>query len=133
MNPGGAAAAASSSSLRRLSIPNLRAAWWAMWTALSTRRRLQTAGLEPALAPPPPPPLPAEAERGVQAALRRRGDTCLVKSIVLQTWYAAHGKRLDLIIGVKASGEEFGAHAWLEGEAPHDDGPFLELVRRPAP
>jgi hypothetical protein len=81
---------------------------------------------------PAPPPLPAEAARGVRAVLRRRGDACLVRSIVMQRWLAAHGEPRDLIIGVKAPGEEFGAHAWLEGEEPHGDGPFHELVRRPA-
>jgi Transglutaminase-like superfamily len=67
----------------------------------------------------------------VHAALRRRGDTCLVRSIVLQAWLGAHGDAPDLIIGVKAPGEEFGAHAWLEGEPPHGDGPFHELLRLP--
>jgi hypothetical protein len=119
--------------MRRFSVPNLRAAWWALRTARRTRRRLKAHGLDSALSPPPPPPLPVEAERGAEAALRRRGYACLVRSIVMQTWLAAHGKRRDLIIGVRAPDEEFGAHAWLEGEPAHGDGPFEELLRRPAP
>jgi Transglutaminase-like superfamily len=69
----------------------------------------------------------------VRAALRRRGDTCLVNSIVLQSWYAAHGEPRDLIVGVTEPGDAFKAHAWLEGDSPHGDGPFLELLRRPPP
>jgi Transglutaminase-like superfamily len=125
-----------------------------------TRRLLAAEGLEAALAPPAPPPLPADAERGVSAVLRRRGESCLVRSIVLQAWEAAHGRRRDLIVGV-TDPAGFRAHAWLEGDAAHtdaglnpsglglgnadvvveaDDGAgaparrqFHELLRRPAP
>jgi hypothetical protein len=117
----------------RFSVPNLRAAWWAVRTARRTRLRLRNENLDAALFPPPPPPLPAAAERGVQAALRRRGHACLVRSIVMQVWLAAHGDRRDLIIGVRGPNEEFGAHAWLEGEPAHSDGPFHEILRRPVP
>ena len=51
----------------------------------------------------------------MNAVLRRRGDTCLVRAIVAQTWEAAHGRRRDVIIGVTAPGE-FRAHAWLDDE-----------------
>ena len=78
--------------------------------------------------------------RGVRAALRRIGETCLVNSIVMQAWEAAHGKRRDLVIGTTGP-ESFEAHAWLDGdpvvpasepdvEAMRD---FGELLRRPAP
>jgi hypothetical protein len=127
------AEATSTPSMGRFSVPNLRAAWWAVRTARRTRRKLRAEGLESALAPPPPPELPAAAERGVQAALHRRRHTCLERSIVMQTWLSAHGERRDLIVGVKRPGDEFEAHAWLEGEPAHGDGPFHELLRRPAP
>jgi hypothetical protein len=68
----------------------------------------------------------------VRAVLRRRGDSCLVRSIILQAWYAAHGEQRDLIVGVTEPGEAFSAHAWLDGEAPHGSEPFDELLRRPA-
>ncbi len=92
--------------------------------------------------------------------LRRRGESCLVKAIVLQAWQAAHGRRRDLIVGV-TDPAGFEAHAWLEGDprhtdagvdtsqlglvgraealdagddhAPPDRRPFHELLRRPAP
>ena len=105
---------------------NLRAAWWAVRTVRRTRRVLEAHGLDAALAPPPPPSLPAEAERGVHGALRRWGDTCLVSSIVLQTWEAAHGRRRDLIIGT-TSPTDFRAHAWLQGDSlPGPDEPGID-------
>jgi hypothetical protein len=146
--------------VRRLDPANLRAAWWALRTARRTRRLLAAEGLEAALAPPAPPRLPPGAERGVQAVLRRRGESCLVRAIVLQAWEAAHGRRRDLIVGV-TDPAGFRAHAWLEGDPlhadagldpsrlglgerdeaveagddhqPHGRRQFHELLRRPAP
>lgn len=130
---------------------NLRAAWWAMRATRRTRRRLAAEGLDAALRLAPPPPLPAEAERGVRAALQRAGATCLVSAILLQVWKAAHGQERDLVVGVGGAAE-FRAHAWLEraasisGEFPpepaaafsasavpadQDAERFQELVRRP--
>src|SRR6476469_4162513 len=107
--------------LRRFSLPNLRAAWWAVMTARRTRLRLRRNGFDAAIVLSPPPRLPAAAERGVRGALRRRGESCLVRSIVLQSWLAAHGEPRDLIIGVRAPGEDFAAHAWIEGEMQHGE------------
>src|SRR6266576_3187187 len=110
--------------MRRYSVANLRAAVWAWTAARRTDRRLRKHGLDSALPLPPPPALPREAERGVRAALRRTEDTCLVESIVLQRWFAAHGEPRDLIVGVSDPTDEFRAHAWLDGDEPHADGPF---------
>jgi hypothetical protein len=101
--------------VRRLHPANVRAAWWALRTARRTRRRLAAGGIDAALGPPPPPPLPRDAERGVRAALRRSGESCLVTAIVLQGWEAAHGRSRDLIVGVTGA-TDFRAHAWLEGD-----------------
>ena len=117
---------------RRFSLANLRAAWWAFRTARRTKRSLRAGGLDGALPASPPPQLPRGAERGVRAVLRRRGESCLVRSIVLQAWYASQGEPRDLIVGVREPGDAFAAHAWLEGETPHGSGPFDELLRRPA-
>jgi hypothetical protein len=69
----------------------------------------------------------------VRGALRRRGEGCLVTSIVVQSWEAAHGRRRDLVIGV-TSPSEFGAHAWLDGDAaPAANEPFQEILRRGLP
>ena|SRR5436190_15795733 len=122
----------SDAGLKRFDIANARAALWTQRAARATRRTVERRGLEAALPAPPPPPLPAGAVRGVRAVLRRGHYTCVVRSIVMQAWLAAHGEELDLIVGVRAPGREFAAHAWLEGEPPHAEGPFHELLRRPA-
>jgi hypothetical protein len=80
---------------------------------------------------PAAPELPNEAARGVYAVLRRRTDTCLVRSMVLQTWDAAHGRPRDLIVGVTSPSDGFQAHAWLEGDPPCEAEGFRELLRRP--
>jgi transglutaminase superfamily protein len=116
----------------RSRISKVRAAWWALLAARRIRAELRNHNLAGALDPTPPPSLPAEGKRGVQAALRWTRQSCLVRSIVMQAWLAAHDEERDLVIGVKAPNEEFGAHAWLEGDPPHGDGPFHELVRYPA-
>ncbi len=130
-----------------------------MRAARTVRRRLAAEGLDGAFVVPPPPDLPAEAERGMRAALRRRGETCLVRAIVRQAWEVEHGRRRDLVIGVTGAAD-FHAHAWLEGDrvpapgaddldpaqlgldstnargdasAASDPGAFHELMRRPAP
>jgi Transglutaminase-like superfamily len=117
----------------RFTVPNLRAAWWAFRAARSTERRLRRGGLDGALVLRPPPQLPAEAERGVRAVLRRSEESCLVESIVLQAWHAGQGRRRDLVVGVSPPGEQFRAHAWLAGDVPGPEGRFRELLRRSAP
>lgn len=115
----------------RIDIATLRAAWWAMRSARRTRRRLDREGLEAILGLPSVPPVPEPAGRGVRAVLRRRNDTCLVQSIVIQAWDAAHGRPRDLVVGVTSPSRGFEAHAWLEGDSPPEEA-FQELLRRPA-
>jgi hypothetical protein len=117
--------------MRRLDLPTLRAALWALRASGRARRAFARKGLHtPSL--PAVPNVGLDAERGVTAVLHRRGHTCLVQASVRQQWLAAHGDRRDLIIGVRGPGDEFGAHAWLEGDHPcHSEG-FHELVRRAA-
>lgn len=78
---------------------------------------------------PAPPALSDGAIRGVYAVLRRRHVTCLERSLVLQRWLAAHGDSRAVIIGVTRPGDDFHAHAWLEGEFPCHPG-YEELTRR---
>jgi hypothetical protein len=112
-------------------LATLRAAWWALRAIRAARRGISRRGVAP-VSLPAVPYLPGSAERGVTAALRRTHQRCLVRATVLQAWYAAHGQRRDLIIGVTAPGPDFQAHAWLAGNPPcHSDG-FRELLRRPA-
>lgn len=113
---------------RRLDPQALRAAWWARGALSHSRRALGRGELDEIVLAPPPR-LPSAAERGVQAVLRRRSATCLERSLVLQRWYAAHGQRRDVVIGVNGAPADFSAHAWLDGEQLPPDTHFDELVR----
>jgi len=109
---------------------DLRAAGWALSAHSRLRKRLDDEGAEASV--PPPPPLPPEAVRAVRATLRARRASCLEGAVVLQAWHAAHGRPLDLVIGVTATGDGFHAHTWLEGEDPRPGDEFTEILRRPA-
>jgi Transglutaminase-like superfamily len=108
----------------------MRAGWWAARATRAARRHLRASGLETQARLPSVPPLPSDAARGVHAVLRRADASCLVRSIVLQAWYAARGERRDLVIGVAGAGDGFRAHAWLDGDPGADE--LTELLRRPA-
>ncbi len=110
------------------SIATLRAAWWAHRALRDARRQLPRRPLdEVTLASPPP--LPADAVRGVRALLARRPHSCLEGALVLQRWLAAYGEPRDVVIGVVAPGEAFGAHAWIDGDPAAAAEPFVELCR----
>ena len=111
---------------------DLRAASWAVGAARQARRVLSEGGLDD-LVLAPPPPLPARAGRGVSLAVRVVARNCLVRAAVRQAWYAAHGRPIDLVIGVTAPAEGFKAHAWLDGDPDGEAAGFRELTRRPAP
>jgi hypothetical protein len=113
--------------LKRL-VATLRAAWWTL-RALKRARGELRAGRLRGIALAPPPPLPTDADRGVHAILRRRPNTCLERSLVLQRWLAAHGQPRDVVIGVNAPSRGFRAHAWIEGEANPGSAELQELVR----
>jgi hypothetical protein len=105
----------------------MRAAWWARRAVPRVRRQLRDGRLRDVeLAEPPR--IPAEAERGVHAVLRRLPSSCLERAIVLQRWHAAHGRSVDVIVGVTAPGD-FRAHAWLDCEPAPAFPRFAELFR----
>jgi hypothetical protein len=116
--------------VKKADVPTLRAAWWTLRALRGVRRSLRRNGVYHVTVPTPPP-LPVHSERGVNAVLRRRGATCLERSLVLQRWLAARGDPRDLIIGVIGPSDGFKAHAWLEGEHDQHSGttPFRELTR----
>lgn len=115
----------------RRRVGTLQAGAWALRAALAARREVR-AGRMPPYALPPVPPVPESSVGMVQAVLAPRLFTCLVRASVRQAWHAAHGWRRDLIIGVRAPGEDFGAHAWLEGDHSHSVAGYHELTRRSA-
>lgn len=113
---------------RRLDPQALRAAWWALGALRNARRDLAGGKLrEVVLAAPPP--LSADSLRGVHAVLRRRPNSCLERSLVLQRWLAAHGRPVDVIIGVTSPSSGFRAHAWLDGEPIPSSVQLDELLR----
>lgn len=68
----------------------------------------------------------------MRGALYYLRESCLVNSIVLQTWEAAHGCRRDLVIGITGP-DGFSAHAWLDGDpVPTDDDIGLDASVLPA-
>ncbi|MEZ5062987.1 MAG: lasso peptide biosynthesis B2 protein [Solirubrobacterales bacterium] len=112
---------------------DLRAAAWTLRTHVALRRRIAAEGSEATV--PLPPAIPDAATRAVRATLRARRASCLESAIVLQSWHAAHGRPLDLVIGVTAPGAGFHAHAWLEAEpsrAPERDAGVTALDRAAA-
>jgi hypothetical protein len=116
----------------RLDPSTLRAAFWTLRALRSARRQLRRTGFED-MSLPRLPQLPASAQRGVRAVLRRRDHTCLERAVVLQRWRAAHGDAQDIIVGVARTGGAFQAHAWLEDETgDHELQTFRELRRVPA-
>lgn len=118
-------------SWRRFDTASLRTAIWTLRAIRRTRRSLSRSPLDALI--PVPPAVGEPAIRGINSVLNRRGSTCLVRSLVLQRWHASKGRQLDLVIGVLPPSQGFGAHAWLEGEAPcHSEG-FVELLRKQAP
>lgn len=131
--PGGAAAwlRAALPRERRARIPAFASGWW--WALRAWRRchsQLHRGGLYAIKLPPPP----AEREgvaNGIHRLLRAASASCLEQSLVLQAWHASRGLPLDVIIGVRGTASDFGAHAWLENE-PAEPGVFTELQRWPA-
>jgi hypothetical protein len=102
---------------------------WTLSALRAVRSRLTEQGLDAASAPPAPV-VRAAAEKTMLHMLRLSRETCLVKSLVRQSWYMAHGDERDLVIGITVPAEDFEAHAWLEGDDVDEVDGFTELVRR---
>jgi hypothetical protein len=75
--------------------------------------------------------LPARSARAVHLVLRDPLVTCLVRALVLQAWFAAQGRRREVVIGVTGA-HRFAAHAWLDGDPRCHGGTFQEIHRIPA-
>jgi hypothetical protein len=105
-----------------------RAALWALRAHHHVRHTLVAEDLQ-GIDLAGPPDLPDRGRRGVEAALRRRGATCLMETAVLQRWDAAHGRPRDIIIGVTSPAQGFRAHAWLDGDPDEHLKDFKELLR----
>jgi hypothetical protein len=115
----------------RIDISTLRAALWTLTAVRQTRRTLRRGGVR-SVQLSWPPQLPATAGRGVRGVLTRSRATCLERSLVLQRWELAQGRPRAVIIGVRAPGAAFTAHAWLDGAPDRLACGFHELMRIPA-
>jgi len=103
---------------------------WGLAAVSQLRADLPTHGVRSVVSEPPA--LPRRAVVGVRAALRVRRATCLERCLILQRWFATHGVKADVIIGVR-TGEAFGAHAWLDGLDRYPaQTEYDELTRIPA-
>jgi Transglutaminase-like superfamily len=109
-------------------LPAIRAALWATRALRLARRRLQSQPVEQVVVPLPPA-LPPSAERGLWAVVRRTDPTCLERAVVLQAWRRRQGVSRDVVIGVRGTGDDFEAHAWLDGEPDPQAAEFLEITR----
>jgi len=116
------------SRLRRVSLAELRTAWWAN-RALGQLREKLAAGPLSEVSIAPPARLPDSGRRGVALLLRLRRHTCLEQALIWQSWLAAHGIRRDVVIGVGSPSRDFIAHAWLDGDGDALSAGFTELTR----
>jgi Transglutaminase-like superfamily len=97
-------------------VSQLRAAGWTVRSAVSARRQLRRGVRPDDILLPRLPRLPEAATTTVRRVTRLLDNTCLERAVVLQTWYAAHGDKKVVWIGVSAPARGFKAHAWLDGE-----------------
>ena len=112
----------------RFDVASWRAAFWTVGALRDVRRGLVENRVADVRVSQPPP-LPARAIAGVEGVLSRRPNTCLMRALVLQSWYRGQGDPRDVVIGVTAPRAGFRAHAWIEGEAPCHEENFVELTR----
>jgi len=57
------------------------------------------------------------------------------RALVSQAWLSAHGRLVDVVVGVPATGmssNKGNAHAWLDGNEPESAAYYVELLRIPA-
>ena len=115
--------------LARLADPGAwRGVVWAGRAVRQTRRDLREGSIDE-LSVEPPVGLPATADAGIHAVLRRLPSTCLERAVVLQRWRTAQGDPREIVIGVMRDADEFKAHAWVEGEGDVLAPAFQELLR----
>jgi hypothetical protein len=112
----------------RFDLASWRAALWTFGALRDVRRELGESRAADVRVSPPPH-LPARAIAGVEGVLSRRPNTCLMRALVLQSWYRGQGDPRDVVIGVTAPRAGFRAHAWIDGEAPCHEENFVELTR----
>lgn len=113
---------------RRPTLVDVRVTWWAHRALRRVRRDLPRRGLEASAEPPSALSLTSTSR--VEGVLRVERATCLERSLVLQRWLRSHDHEHAVVIGVVAPGEDFAAHAWLQGYDPgHEGEDFVWLTQ----
>ncbi len=116
---------------RRFGTANVYAAGWTAVNYVVVHRRLKRDGVR---TKPLPAPnwVDARAARGMHAVLRRTSATCLEGALIRQEWFRAHGRSVEVIIGVNTA-DAFRAHAWLSSDGPQNSSLYQEIHRMAAP
>jgi hypothetical protein len=110
-------------------VADLQAAIWA-WQALHSARQQLQGGAVRGVRVPEPSPLPIAASRAVRVVLTARKASCLERALLHQRWLAAHGIERDVVVGTRGgAGDEFCAHAWVDGTPQGTDRRFVEMIR----
>jgi hypothetical protein len=105
---------------------------WAIAAARAARIQVHDTAVD-GIRLPPAPPVPDQAALLTRLFVRYGLRNCLVQSLVRQEWHRGHGRPRALVIGVRAPGPGFQAHAWLDGDASAAHELFEELARFPTP
>ena len=105
--------------------------------ARSRLAELRSAGLErdgPLATVTPPPRAPdVSGRRALLLSVNRRRATCLERSLILRAFLDSRGSRHAILIGVRrGAGQEFMAHAWVEG-IDDESGEGYAVIRRLEP
>ncbi|HMJ02839.1 MAG TPA: lasso peptide biosynthesis B2 protein [Conexibacter sp.] len=112
-------------------LPTARAAGWGLLALRRLRRELPSAGLTARVTAPPA--APRASARGVELALSLRHATCLERSLVMQRWLLAQGRRHDVLVGVAGGADALDAHAWIDRYDGAAQGAGYELLTRVEP
>jgi hypothetical protein len=133
MRPGARYSGMGSAWSHRISPSMVRTVVWTLRARRRARQAVSGDGIRGPIELPDAANEPLHATSAVVATLARTRATCLVRSLVLQRWFADHGEPVDLIIGVTPPSAGFRAHAWLDrpGEVGMDG--YTELHRLSPP
>lgn len=118
--------------LRQRGPRGARARRWARGSLAAVRADLTREGMATRCAPPVPA-LPGWSRVVVERVLQEQDATCLQRCLVLQAWFAAHGREAEIVVAVPtATQPEFSAHAWIRGYDRDEHDRYRELtVLRP--
>lgn len=114
--------------LRNASPQGLRARRWTARALAAVRTDLAGTGMG-ARCTDFPVDLPDWSRPVVEHSLERADATCLQRCLVLQAWFAARGREVEIVVAVPHSTEDaFSAHAWIRGYDRDEHDRYRELT-----